>query len=123
MMRQVVLTGLALACPLAVAPGDEKNLAANDGSGLVKVEVIGKLVRKEGHYCVRAKNPTAAEAFLVELVRTEDKNRELDQHLQGLESQVVVVRGVLRFSPGRLDGPQLGVPIRQKAQVQKAGKE
>jgi hypothetical protein len=58
----------------------------------------------------------------VELVRTEDKNRDLDQHIQSLEGQVVIVRGVLRFTPRRIDGPELGIPIKSESQIEKAKK-
>jgi hypothetical protein len=60
--------------------------------------------------------------FLVELVRTEDKNRDLDRHIRRLEGKVVVVRGVLRFSSRRVDGPELGIPIKCESQVREAKK-
>jgi hypothetical protein len=113
---------LFLACPLSSGLGDEKKPAAADEKGLVKVEVQGKLVREAGRYCVQAKNPGFKETFLVELVRTEDKNRDLNEHLRSLEGQVVIVRGVLRYSPRRIDGPELGIPIKSESQVQKAKK-
>ena len=120
MMRNLALALLILAYPLSSGLGEEKKPAADDEMGLVKVEVQGKLVRKDGRYCVQAKNPVFNDAFLVQLVRTEDKNRPLDEHLSDLEGQVVVVRGVLRFISGRQDGPELGVRIKDESQVQKA---
>ncbi len=56
----------------------------------------------------------------MQLVRTEDKNQDLDRHIEGLLGRVVTVRGTLRFVSGRTDGPQLGVPIREESQVSKA---
>ena len=129
MMRNLALALLILACSLSsgLPPSsglaEEKKPAAGVETGLVKVEVQGKLVRKDAGYCVQAKDPDFDTAFLVQLVRTEDKNRDLDKHIRGLEGQVVIVRGVLRFSPGRLDGPELGIPIKTESQVQKATKE
>jgi hypothetical protein len=120
MMRILIFALLMLACPLSSGLGDEKKPAADNETGLVKIEAQGKLVRQDGRYCVQAKNPVFNDKFLVELVRTEDKNRDLDQHIQRLEGQVVIVRGVLRFSPGRTDGPEFGIPIKSESQVQKA---
>jgi len=122
MMRNLALALLILAYPLSSGLGVEKNPAADSEMGLVKVEVQGKLVRKDGHYCVQAKNPVFNDAFLVELVRTEDKNQALDQHIRGLEGQVVIVRGVLRFNPRRTPA-ELGVPIKRESQIQKAKQE
>jgi hypothetical protein len=79
--------------------------------------VTGKLVRKDGVYCIEVRNSGSRSTYLVQLVRTEDKNRPLDEHLAGLLGRVVAARGVLRFSPGRTDGPQLGIPIRDESQV------
>ena len=119
-MRTLAFALLVLACHLSSGQGNEKKPAEDDEIGLVKVEVQGKLVRQDGRYCVQAKNAVFNDTFLVELVRTEDKNRDLDQHIQRLEGQVVIVRGVLRFSPGRTDGPEFGIPIKSESQVQKA---
>jgi hypothetical protein len=123
MMRTLAFALLILGCPLSSGPGNEKKPATDDETGVVKVEVQGKLLRQGGRYCVQAKNPVFNDTFLVELVRTEDKNRDLDQHIQRLEGQVVIVRGVLRFSPGRADGPELGIPIKSESQIQKAKQE
>jgi hypothetical protein len=120
MMRTLVVTLLALACPLPAGPGDAKKTAADNETGLVKVEVRGKLVRRDGRYYVQAKNPVFQEAFLVELVRSEDKDRALDQLLQSQEGRIVTVRGVLRFSPRRTDGAELGIPLTSATQIQKA---
>jgi hypothetical protein len=122
MMRNLALALLLVACPLSTGLGDEKKPAADNETGLVKVEVKGKLVRQDGRYCVQAANPVFKDAFMVELVRTEDKNRDLDQHIQSLEGQVVIVRGVLRFTPRRIDGPELGIPIKSESQVEKVKK-
>ena len=122
-MRNLALGLLILAYPLSSGLADEKKRAADSETGLVKVEVQGKLVRQDGRYCVQAKNPVLNEGLLVELIRTEDKNRHLDEHIRRLQGQVVIVRGVLRFSPRRIDGPELGIPIRSESQVQKAKKE
>lgn len=122
-MRQLALALVILACPLSSGWGAEKKPAAVDGAGVVKVEVQGKLVRKENYYCVQAKDPDFDIAFLVQLLRSEDKNRDLDEYLKGLEGKVVVVRGLLRFSPGRTDGPELAIGIKNESQVQKATKE
>ena len=122
-MRNLALGLLILAYPVSSGLADEKKGAADDETGLVKIEVQGKLVRQDGRYCVQAKNPVFNEGFLVELIRTEDKNRDLDGHIRSLEGQVVIVRGVLRFSPRRLDGPELGIPITSESQVQKAKNE
>ena len=84
-MRILIFALLILACPLSSAPADEKKPAANNETGLVKIEAQGKLVRQDGRFCVQAKNPVFNDKFLVELVRTEDKNRDLDQHIQRLE--------------------------------------
>jgi hypothetical protein len=110
---------LILACLPPMGLTGEKP-AAEGERGLVKVEVQGKLVKKGNGYCVQAKDPDFDTPFLVELVRTEDKNRNLDKHLQSLEGQVVILRGVLRFVQGRLDGPELGVRVKSEEQVQKA---
>ena len=122
-MRTLAFALLVLACPLSSGQGNEKKPAEDDEIGLVKVEVQGKLVRQDGRYCVQAKNPVFNQGFLVELIRTEDKNRHLDGHLRSLQGQVVIVRGVLRFSPRRIDGPELGIPITSESQVQKAKKD
>jgi len=119
-MRNLGLALLLAACPLSTGRGDEKNSAADNETGLVKVELKGKLVRQDGRYCVQANNPVSKDAFMVELVRTEDKNQDLHQHIQSLEGQVVIVRGVLRFRPRRIDGPELGIPIKSETQVEKA---
>src|SRR5262245_49035912 len=100
-----------------------RSLPRTKEAGLVKIEVRGKLVRQDGLYCVQSKNPVFNDMFLVQLVRTEDKNKDLDQHIQRLEGQVVIVSGVLRFSSGRNDGLQLGIPIKSETQVQKAKQE
>jgi hypothetical protein len=122
MMRNLALALLILAYPLSSGLGDEKKPAADDETGLVKVEVKGKLVRQDGRHCVQAKNPVFNQAFLVEILRGEDKDRDLDQHLQNLEGQVVIVRGVLRFTPRRTDGPELAIPINSQTQIQKTKK-
>jgi len=122
-MRKLSLALLLVVCPLSSGLADEKKPAADDETGQVKIEVKGKLVRQDGRYCVQANNPVFKDAFMVELVRTEDKNRDLDQHIRNLEGQVVIVRGVLRFTPRRIDGPELGVPIKSESQVEKAKKE
>ena len=122
-MRTLAFALLVLACPLSSGKGDEKKPAEDDEIGLVKVEVQGKLVRQDGRYCVQAKNPVFNQGFLVELIRTEDKNRDLDEHIRSLEGQLVTVRGVLRFTSRRLDGPELGIPITTESQVQKGKKE
>jgi len=122
-MRNLALALLILACLPFTGWGKEKKPAADDQTGLVKIEVRGKLVRKDHYYCVQAKNPDFDDTFLVQLVRTEDKNQNLDEHIGGLEGQVVIVRGVLRFTPRRQDGPELGIPIRNESQIQKAAKE
>jgi hypothetical protein len=122
MMRNLALGLLILAYLLSSGLADEKKRAAANETGLVKVAVQGKLVRQDGRYCVQAKNPVFNQGFLVELIRTEDKNRHLDGHLRSLEGQVVIVRGVLRFSPRRIDGPELGIPITSESQVRKAKK-
>jgi len=122
-MRHLALALLILVCPLSTGWGEEKEPAAAKETGVVKVEVQGKLVRKGNHYCVQAKDPDFDKAFLVELLRTEDKNRPLDERLSDLEGQVVVVRGVLRFISGRQDGPELGIHIKNESQVQKTPKQ
>jgi len=119
-MRTLAFALLVLACPLSSGQGNEKKPAEDDEIGLVKVEVQGKLVRQDGRYCVQAKNAVFNDTFLVELVRTEDKNRDLDRHIRRLEGKVVVVRGVLRFSSRRVDGPELGIPIKTESQVREA---
>jgi hypothetical protein len=121
-MRNVGLALLLVTCHLSNGLGDEKEPVADNEMGLVKVEVKGKLVRQDGRYCVEANNPVFKDAFLVQLVRSEDKNRALDEHIRSLEGQVVIVRGVLRFTPRRLDGPELGIPIKSESQVEKAKK-
>ena len=124
MLRTLALALLILACPLSSGLGEErKKPAADNESGVIKIEVQGKLVRKGAGHCVQAKNPDFDQAFLVELLRSEDKNRDLDEHLQGLEGQVVIVRGVLRFASRRQDGPELGIPLKSESQIQKAAKE
>src|SRR5262249_30367956 len=120
MTRQVGPALLILVCMLTSVLADEKQPAVNNETGLVKVEVQGKLVRQDNRYCVQAKNPVFKDTFLIELIRTEDKNQELNEHIRKLEGHVVIVRGVLRFSAKRLDGPELGIPIQSEAQVQKA---
>ncbi len=122
-MRNLGIALLLVVCPLSSGLGDEKKPPADNETGQVKVEVKGKLVRQDGRYCVQTNNPVFKDAFMVELVRSEDKNRELDQHIRNLEGQVVIVRGVLRFTPRRLDGPELGVPIKSESQVEKAKME
>lgn len=79
MMRILALALLILAYPLSSALGEDKTPAADNEMGLVKVEVQGKLVRKDGRYCVQARNPVFDDAFLVQLVRTEDKNQALGE--------------------------------------------
>ena len=120
MLHSLLFALLILGCLLSSGLGNEKQSGADNETGLVKIEVQGKLLRQDGRYCVQAKNPGFNQGFLVELVRTEDKNRDLDQHIQRLEGQVVIVRGVLRFTPRRADGPELGIPIKSESQVQKA---
>jgi hypothetical protein len=120
MMRTLIVALFLLACPLSAGLGDEKKAAADNEAGLVKIEVQGKLIRQDHRYCVQARNPVFDDKFLVELVRTEDKNQALDQHIQHLEGQIVTVSGVLRFSRGRIDGPALGIPVKSESQVQKA---
>jgi hypothetical protein len=122
-MRNLGIALLLVICPLSSGLGDEKKPAADDETGQVKVEVKGKLVKQDGRHCVQTNNPVFKEAFMVELLRSEDKNRELDEHIRNLEGQVVIVRGVLRFTPRRLDGPELGVPIKSESQVEKAKME
>jgi hypothetical protein len=123
MMRNLALGLLILAYPLSSGLADEKKGVADSETGVVKVEVQGKLVRQDTRYCVQAKNPEFNQRFLVEFVRGEDKDRQLDEHLRSLEGQVVIVRGMLLFSSRRTDGPELGIPIMSESQVQKAKKE
>ena len=120
MTRNAAFALLILAGPVSFGLAEEKKPAADSDTGLVKVEVQGNLVRKDGRYCVQAKNPDFHRIFLVELVRTEDKQRDLDEHIRSLEGQVVIVRGTLRFVSRRQDGPELGIPIKSKSQVEKA---
>jgi len=119
MIRYLWFPPLLLILFASIAVADDKKPDPEDEAGTVQVDVRGKLVRDNGIYCVKARNEGGA-TFLVHLVRSEDKNQELDKHLEGLVDHVVAVRGTLRFSPGRSDGPQLGIHLREKSQISKA---
>jgi hypothetical protein len=117
MIRLLCLSSLfGLWATIVVA--DEKPDPEKD-VGTVQVEVSGKLLRDNGVYCVKARNEVGT-TFLVQLVRTEDKNQELNKYLEELVDSRITVRGTLRFSPGRLDGPQLGIHLRDQSQIKKA---
>ena len=122
MSRILIVFAMVLFLPVSVRGSAEKP-GAEDEEGLVKIEAKGKLVVMDGRYCVEAKNPVFNEPFLVQLLRSEDKNRVLDNHIKSLVGQVVVARGVLRFTPQRTDGPKLAIPISSESQVRKATKE
>src|SRR5262245_24118661 len=113
MVRCLWVAPLLVALAAATAMADEKGPGSKEEAGTVQVELRGKLVRQEGVYCVKARNESG-DTFLVQLVRTEDKNQDLDKHIEGMLGRVVTVRGTLRFISGRSDGPQLGVPVRKE---------
>lgn len=119
MIRSLWCTPLLLVLAASTAVADEKKPNPEDEAGTVQVELRGKLVRDNGIYCVKGRNEGGT-TFLVQLVRTEDKNHALDKHMEGLVDSIVTVRGTLRFSPGRDDGPQLGIHLREKSQINKA---
>jgi hypothetical protein len=119
MIRFLWFTPLLLVLSALIAVADEKKPNPEDEVSTVQVELRGKLVRDNGIYCVKARNEGGT-TFLVQLVRSEDKNQELDKYLEGLVDSVVAVRGTLRFSPGRIDGPQLGIHLKDKSQINKA---
>ena len=98
---------------------DKKKPDPQDEARTVQIELRGKLLREDGIDCIKARNEGGT-TFLVQLVRTEDNNQELDKHMEGLVGKVVAVRGTLRFSPGRSDGPQLGIHLRKESQISKA---
>ncbi len=119
MIRFLWFASLLLVPSATIAVADDKNPDPENEVGTAQLEVSGKLLRDNGVYSVKARNETGT-TFLVQLVRTEDKDQELDKHLQELVDSVVTVRGALRFTPGRLDGPQLGIHVRDQAQIKKA---
>jgi hypothetical protein len=110
------LGALALALSPPAAEADPPPL------GLVKVEVTGKLMRKDGRWQIEAHRPAFPDMkFYVELGRTEDKNQALDAHIAGLEGKVVTVTGLLdHIKVQALDGPELVVEVREIGQVRKA---
>ena len=65
-------------------------------SAYVRLEVKGTL-RKDGvmHYVETSDGEFSQTPLLVKLERSEDKNRSLDRHLEGMQEKKVVVRGFL----------------------------
>ncbi len=73
--------------------------ATDDEMGLVKAQIKGKLIRKEGvaGYCILVEpsgDPRMIDK-LVRLARTEDKQPDLDKLIESLEGKTVIVRGNL----------------------------
>jgi RNA polymerase sigma factor (sigma-70 family) len=137
----LLLVGLAgLACGVLAggqfdrqaAPPDQppegagpQEKAAKDGEEpavYVKVEVKGKLVRKDGGYAVQSGDGIFPGVdLLVRLQRSEDKDRELDEHLKSLEGKAVVVTGFLDCR--RIDGEKrvIALHLSKQGQVKAAG--
>jgi hypothetical protein len=88
-MRCSAVTLLVLLWSVSLVLGGEKEPAAGRETGLVEAKVQGKLIRKDGRYCVQAKNPGPGDAFLVELVRTEDKRAHTEKVLKRCDVQAV----------------------------------
>ncbi len=99
MVRCLWVAPLLVALAASAATADEKGEA-----GTVQVELRGKLLRQDGVLCVKARNESG-DTFLVQLVWTEDKNQDLDKHIEGLLGRVVTVRGTLDFIGGRATAP------------------
>jgi hypothetical protein len=86
--------------------------------GVITVAIDGKLVRKDGMLIVQARNPDFEDKFPVQLIRTEDKQRDLDEYINSLVGHIVTVKGQLSYSRHRVDGPELGISINKKSQIQ-----
>ena len=98
--RNMFSVSLFIAATVAVlvSAGEEKTeLVKEVPESYVKIEVRGKLVRMDGiHYYVEASDTVFHDSkILVKLLRSEDKNRILDEHLKSLEGKIVVVSGYM----------------------------
>jgi hypothetical protein len=101
------------------AKGAEK--AADEPAAYVKIEVKGKLIRRENGHAVRTKDAVFPNVeVLVWLQRSEDKDRALDQHLKSLEGKLVVVTGFLDCRHLDRDKKVLALHLRQQEQVKAA---
>jgi hypothetical protein len=71
-------------------------ILADADSNYVRLEVRGQLVRDGTGYAVESNDSLFPQAkLLVELERSEDKNRFLDRRLEALQNKTVVARGFL----------------------------
>ncbi len=87
----------------------------------VKLEVRGKLLLKDGIYCVEGGDPFFHNSKVtVQLRRSEDKNRMLDQYLKSLEGEVVTVRGFMDCRSLEGEKKVIRLYLSQEAQVEKA---
>ena len=76
-------------------------------SHYVRLEVKGTLHRKDAFHYVETSDGMFPDTHLiVNLERSEDKNRLLDRHLESLEGKTVIARG---FLDGRRIGQENGV--------------
>ena len=88
----------------------------------VKVEVKGKLVKKDYMHWIESGDAIFADTqVMVALARSEDKNRELDRHLQSLEGKTVIASGYLDCRHMRQPHPELWLHLSNVAQVKAAG--
>jgi hypothetical protein len=88
----LVVAGLAVASIRAKFVGTR----TQGPSSYVKLEVEGTLHHQGPAYYVQTHDANFPEQkLLVQLERSEDKNRALDRHLEQLEGQSVIARGFL----------------------------
>ncbi|HEV3257659.1 MAG TPA: hypothetical protein VG013_12310 [Gemmataceae bacterium] len=119
----VLLVGLAIFLPGMVAQAGDKRKGTGEPSSYVKLEVKGKLVRQENGYFIKAKDAVfPGTEVLVRLERSEDKDRELDEHLKSLEGKLVVAEGFLDCR--RINGEKrvIELHLSNEKQVRAAGK-
>ena len=91
--------------------------------GSIKIVVKGKLIALEGApwYGVRANDAVFSDVtVVVRLLRSEDKNRQLDKRLKSLEGKTVVVEGFLDCRTVGQPGNTLDLHLSDEEQVKTA---
>jgi hypothetical protein len=111
MISSLLLSGFLL---LAHSKAD----ATSNDVNYVKLEAKGKLIMEGVFYAVQTSdgifpNPK----LLVILERVEDKNRQLDRYLEGLEGKTVIAHGLLDIRRVGLDKGTLYLDLRNEEQI------
>jgi hypothetical protein len=124
MLLKTLLILIASAFLTSVLLPADTNLPVEDPPSYVKLEVRGTLIHQKAISFIQAYDSSFPDVRLVvKLERSEDKNQELDRHLEGLHGKPVVANG---FLDCRRVGQEAGVIymyLTSESQVQRQKKD